>query len=303
MLSSLIKANVLVVVLLSLGFLPTPTEAAINADARLKKRVEELYRQRTNDYGWYYRLVFAAVSDAIAARVVHECEQQQCKDAEINQAIQQRVYHVGKHAAAAATYGIVFAGIMLSAYGGAKFSHFLSKRNISEATRSFISVFVPIVTGMGVFSIGAPLWDPARSFIRRWAFANNQFSNKPDTTKYPPRPDLEEHWMNTLSAFLVLVSPSLQDIRSSYAAGRYEYAAAQLAKCLVQLRYVYSELAPDQPILLASVRSYFRNLKLSPQFMQQVVDIALILDPLAPSDSDYYEQAVRIWLSEGGNVP
>ena len=79
--------------------------------------------------------------------------------------------------------------------------------------------------------------------------------------------------------------------------GKHEYAAAQLAKCLVQLRYIYSELDPAQPIVLASVRSYFRNLQISAKFMQQVVEIALILDPLAPADSGYYARVVRIWLA------
>ncbi|MDE3269427.1 MAG: hypothetical protein OYH77_03980 [Pseudomonadota bacterium] len=290
----------------------TPSASADAVDARLKERVEKLYHQRTSDYGWYYRLVFATVGGAIAAQIVQKCEQEQCRDTQINQAIQQRVFHVGKHAAAAATYGVVFAGIMLSAYGGAKFSHFLSKRNISEATKNFINVFVPIVTGMGVFSIGAPLWDPARSFIRRWAFANNQFSNKPDTSTYPSRPELEAYWMemqrhfsinaqisrNTLSAALVLLTPTLQDARHAYDAGRYEYAAAQIAKSLVQLRYIYSELMPDQPLLVASVRSYFSIVAPhhKQQFKQQIVKIALTLDPRSPTDADFYEGAVQAWF-------
>lgn len=311
--------NLLVAMLLSAWGLPA--QSAVSSEDRikdrLKERVEELYRQRTADYSWYYRLVFAVSGKAIAARVIRACEQQQCDNRNIDQAIQQNMYYVGKRAAIASTYGVVFAGIMLSAYGGAKFSQFLSGRNISEATKNFVNVFVPIITGMGVFSIGAPLWDPARSFVRRWAFANNQFSKNPDAAKYPSRPDLEAYWLemqksfsvnaqisrNTLSAFLVLVSPSLQDIRVSYTAGKHEYAAAQLAKCLVQLRYIYSELDPAQPIVLASVRSYFRNLQVSAQFMQQVMETALILDPLAPTDSDYYTRAVRLWLSDGGDAP
>ena len=225
-----------------------PAQSAVSAEDRikdrLKERVEELYRQRTDDYSWYYRLVFAVVGKAIAAKVIRACEQQQCDNRNIDQAIQQNVYYVGKRAAIASTYGVVFAGIMLSAYGGAKFSHFLSRRNISEATKNFVNVFVPIITGMGVFSIGAPLWDPARSFVRRWAFANNQFSKNPDAAKYPSRPDLEAYWMemqksfsvnaqisrNTLSAFLVLVSPSLQDIRFSYAAGKARVCSRTTSK-------------------------------------------------------------------------
>ena len=303
------------VVVLAVCMLTDSALAKTNiADERAQQRqsISRLYKKQTSIYNWYYRLVFLSTARLTEAKVYAKCEQKpagSCSHDEINQTIHEQIKGIGEFSATFATYSVALACIALSAYGGSKFNEFLAQRNISAASKDFIRVFIPIVTGIGVFSVGAPLWDPAKSFIRRWAFANNQFSGK-TKKKYPSRPELESHWLdmqkyfsvnaqisrNTISAFLVLATPTLQDARHALDDKRYQYAAAQIAKSIVQMRYIYSEIPPDQPILVMSVRSYLYGLDLPNSFLHEVFRIAVKLDPLQPADEKFYASAIRAWF-------
>lgn len=286
-----------------------------------KELVAERYQQEIRKFNWYYRMAFLATARSTQATVLNKCVRRDgtfCSDEQLMQTLRQEIDVVAKIAGSIATYSVALSCIVLSAYAGSKFNEFLAARkSITEAQRDFVRVFIPIITGFGVFSVGAPLWDPVKSFIRRWAFANNQRSREEDAFagKYPKRPELEAYWLqiqkyfsinaqisrNTLSAFLMLVTPSLQDARRAYDEQRYDYAAAQYAKVMVQMRFLYSELTPTNPILTATIQSYLRGIAPSPAFLDDILSISTELDPLKSKidGRDYYLRCIRAWFDKG----
>ena len=298
------------------------------AASQLQQRKEMValqYEQETRRYNWYYRFAFKATAYSTKARVLAQCTDENgdfCDQQQLQRVVQHQVGEVMRIAGSIATYGVALSCIVLSAYGGSKFNEFLAARkHVTDAQRDFVRVFIPIITGVGVFSVGAPLWEPVKSFVRRWAFASNQVSRVEDAFagKYPHRPELEAHWLQiqkyfsvnaqisrgTLSSFLVLITPSLQDAHRAYDEQRFDYAAAQYAKVMVQMRFLYSEITPTNPILAATVRSYLREMTPSSEFLDTVLQIALELDPLGSEldGRDYYVLCIRAWFGDDYQAP
>lgn len=304
-------------VLLTVACVPLCVQAEAVTQSR-RALVAEQYAEAVEDYNFYYRLALKATARSTQAAVLAACTFKDgsfCDTEQLQLKMKRELQEVVKIAGLIATYSVVLTCIALSAYTGSKLNELLAARkSISEAQRDFVRVFIPIITGFGVFSVGAPLWDPVQSFVRRWAFSSNQQSHTEDAFagKYPSRPELEAHWLqiqkyfsvnaqisrNTLSAFLILVTPSLQDARRAYDEQRFDYAAAQFAKVMVQMRFLYSELTPTNPILVATLRSYLRAIDPPQEFLDKILQVAKELDPLAGrSDGhDYYTLCIRAWF-------
>ena len=286
-----------------------------------RELVAARYQQETSKFNWYYRFAFLATARSTQATVLNRCMHKEdgsfCDNKQLTLMLQQEINEVANIAGSITTYGVTLSCILLSAYVGSKFNELLAARkSITEAQRDFVRVFIPILTGFGVFSVGAPLWDPVKSFIRRWAFANNQRSREEDAFagKYPKRPELEAYWLqmqkyfsinaqisrNTLSSFLMLVTSSLQDARRAYDEQNFDYAATQYAKVMVQMRFLYSELTPSNPILTATIHSYLRGSDHPQEFLDEILSITAELDPLKNKidGRDYYVRCIRAWFDE-----
>ena len=295
------------------GLLAAPSATKLTL-AQKRELISKHYIEEAGRYNWYYRLIFLATSRLNQAKIFKKCGED-CDQKKIKHAIRNQTRDIAKVSGSVATYSVALSCIVFSAYAGSKLNKFLAARNkITAAQRDFIQVFIPIITGLGVFSVGAPLWDPVRSFIRRWAFSSNQLSEEDDafSGKYPARPDLEKFWFqmqkyfsvnaqmsrNTLSAFLVLITPSLQDAAEAYTEQRLDYAATQFAKIMVQMRFLYSEITPANPILAVSIKSYIRGLEIEHEFLDKILAISDELDPLKETESgyNYYVLCLRSWF-------
>ena len=309
--------RLLLVVLLSLASLSLQANTIAS---RHKNQVATHYQEEVSKFNWYYRLVLRATARSTQAAVLNECVGENgsfCEEEQLLLVLRQEIDEVTKIAGTIATYSIALSCIVLSAYAGSKFNEFLATRkSITEAQRDFVRVFIPIITGFGVFSVGAPLWEPVKSFVRRWAFSSNQRSREEDAFagKYPNRPELEAYWVqmqkyfsinsqisrNTISAFLMLVTSSLQDARHAYDKQRYDYAAAQYAKVMVQMRFLYSELIPSNSILVSTLKSYLRGVAPTKEFLDKILSIATELDPLhnKMDGREYYVRCVRAWFDK-----
>ena len=276
------------------------------------------YRQEVVKFNWYYRFAFLATARSTQHAVLKKCVRKDgsfCDDEQLTHVLRQEIDTVANIAGSITTYSVALSCIILSAYAGSKFNELLaSRKSITDAQRDFVRVFIPIITGFGVFSVGAPLWDPVKSFVRRWAFASNQRSREEDAFagEYPNRPELEAYWLqiqkyfsvnaqisrNTLSAFLILVTSSLQDARRAYDEQHFDYAATQYAKVMVQMRFLYSELTPTNPILTATIQSYLRGIAPAQEFLDEILSITAELDPLKDKldGRDYYVRCIRAWF-------
>ncbi len=315
--STLLVKRCVLGVLLPLVCVSLPLQAQTYSQQH-KELVATRYRQEVGKFNWYYRAALLATARSTQAAVLKGCMHEDgsfCDDEQLHQVLQQEIGAVTNIAGAIATYSMALSFIVLSAYAGSKFNELLaSRKSITDAQRDFVRVFIPILTGFGVFSVGAPLWDPLKSFVRRWAFASNQRSGKEDAFagKHPNRPVLEAYWQqiqkyfsinaqisrNTLSAFLMLVTSSLQDARRAYDEQRFDYAAAQYAKVMVQMRFLYSELTPGNPILAATIHSYLRGVAPPQEFLDDILSITTELDPLKDKlgGHDYYVRCIRAWF-------
>ena len=300
----------------------TCVSRALTAQALSQQQRQELvvayYQQESRKFSWYYRFALRATARSTQHIALTKCSLTGgdfCTDEQLQRILRQEMGEVVRVSGSIATYSMALSFIVLSAYAGSKLNELLAARkNITEAQRDFVRVFIPIITGFGVFSIGAPLWEPLKSFVRRWAFANNQQSNKDDAFagEYPQRPELEAYWVqmqkyfsvnaqisrNTLSAFLMLITSSLQDASRAYDEQRFDYAAAQYAKVMVQMRFLYSELTPTNPILAATMQSYLRKITPSQEFLNEILRITTELDPLKDKigGRDYYVLCIRTWF-------
>ena len=305
-------------VLLALACVSHTLTAQALSQQQRQELVAARYQQESRKFSWYHRFALRTTARSTQHTVLTKCSFTDggfCTDEQLRRVLRQEMGEVVRIAGSIATYSMALSFIVLSAYGGSKLNELLAARkNITEAQRDFVRVFIPIITGFGVFSIGAPLWEPLKSFVRRWAFASHQQSNKDDAFagEYPHRPELEAYWVqmqkyfsfnaqlsrNTLSAFLVLITSSLQDARRAYDEQRFAYAAAQYAKVMVQMRFLYSELTPTNPILTATMQSYLLGITPSQEFLDEILRLTTELDPLKNKidGHDYYVLCIRTWF-------
>lgn len=188
----------------------------------------------------------------------------------------------------------------------------------------FLSHFLAQFSVLGVYIIGAPIWEPAASRIRQWSFSPTSLGTEKNQRIHEvfgrDPAQLEKIWGKTQSDFslnaqmtrkifsLILISldTRIHRIADAYLGGRKEQAALQLATLILEFDELYSDFPSDHPIVIRSVKAAFSfdrrqaaELKeASMDFIRQILLEDRGLD-LTREEESRFEEILNSWLKPG----
>jgi len=135
----------------------------------------------------------------------------------------------------------------------------------------FLSHFVGQLSALGIYAIGAPLWEPLSSRFRQWAFRQSRGSHQSN-----PRDELERLWTSTqrhyslngqmsrnvLTQALILVTPLFELSKQQLDEKRVSEASRSLFQAYQLLAQLFEEVGTDNSMILNQARVYFQNISL-----------------------------------------
>ena len=168
--------------------------------------------------------------------------------------------------------------IMLASSG---FVSFVSTKLGADypALSSFLAIFLSSVTSVGVFVVGAPIWEPIRSSLRAVSFRMMEEARQ-------GKHFLEDQFFKTNRTLTTnsqwsraVYRDYLRSVMSSlYEAGRFwresneEAMVYQVAEVLVRVKELYPDIDPTQPLIVRSVQSaFYDGMKIPKNFSEKVL--------------------------------
>lgn len=266
---------------LALSFSPASAKSAIAAKSA--SECSELFSSST-----------ANVDDAAASKLAHEIEATLSK----SQAVQS---FFGKKARG---YVILTAAMVASA---AVTTHLTAHLTTETA---FLSTLVGQISTIGIFVLGAPIWQPISSAVQKFAFGIG--NGKVDATGFDP--ELERLWQqtqsrysinaqmsrNVIQSFLLAAHSSFSAAREARIQGNEALAVDQIAESAVRLRNLFGEIDPEDASIALAVQATFTRHVSDPFMLESAVMERIRLnDPQAstPDVDLYYRTLLRAWLS------
>ncbi len=174
----------------------------------------------------------------------------------------------------------------------------------------FVSIFITQVSTLGVYVLGAPIWEPMTSKFRKWAFGLNVDVGQ----KSPNSIQLEETWTrtqeryslnaqmsrNVVSQFIFTVKENFYHAYRAHVSGDPVYAADQVAEAAYRMRILFADVSPGDPSVAAAVKSAFTgHVQIGPDFLPLVTSRleALDADFNVAEVQEYYRAILKMWLS------
>jgi hypothetical protein len=201
-----------------------------------------------------------------------------------------------------------YAILIGSMVGSAALTTYLGSHLGSEL--QFLSIFLAQVSTLGVYVIGAPIWEPISSKFRQIAFGVGKDSSLQETNRNPV---LESTWLrtqehyslnaqmsrNVISQFVVSVRQNFYEAQRALKSNDQNFAVDQIAEAAFRLRILFRDIRPDDVSVAAAVNSAFTNhVELDGKFVELVWRKLEELDPhFQTTDSrTYYSQTLQSWL-------
>jgi hypothetical protein len=174
---------------------------------------------------------------------------------------------------------------------------------------AFLSHLVGQVSTIGIFVLGAPIWEPISSAFRKYAFglgiektelkASDQALEKlwhQTQGRYSLNAQMSR---NIIQSFLLSAHQSFGAAREAMLDGREALAIDQIAETAVRLRHLFGEIDPrDASIALAIQSSFTRHVKEPERLEATVMKQIETSDPQAstPEVQTYYRILLHVWL-------
>lgn len=209
-----------------------------------------------------------------------------------------------KFGASSRGYIIISAAMVTSAALSAKLTHALPK------DMEFLSNLVGQVSTIGIFVLGAPIWEPISSAFRKYAFGLKRSDTAAPAASDPA---LEVIWQRTQSqyslnsqmsrnvvqAFLLAAHANFTSARIAMLEGDRKLAVAQVAEMAVRMRRLFAEIDPLDPSVRLAVQSTFaRHIIDSHEILDDVITQIKNDDPEFRNASveAYYQALLSCWL-------
>ncbi|MGE0525792.1 MAG: hypothetical protein AB7G93_17820 [Bdellovibrionales bacterium] len=177
----------------------------------------------------------------------------------------------------------------------------------------FISLFLGQVTTLGVWVFGAPIWEPLYSGFRKVAFGVKSSDSDSKSSQAEVSRRFDRIWQRTqesyslneqmsrnlLSQFLLAIHQNFYEAYRAMNSHNPEYAADQVAEAAVRLRRLFRDIEPDDPSVVAVVRTAFVNhVQIDEEFVKTVERRITALDDSFPTESaqPYYRRLFEAWL-------
>lgn len=174
----------------------------------------------------------------------------------------------------------------------------------------FLSIFIAQVSTLGVYVVGAPIWEPLSSRFRQMAFGIGKDSS---LDAVGLNPQLEATWLRTqenyslnaqmsrniITQFIVSVKQNFYEAQRAYSTIDNHFSADQVAEAAFRLRILFKEISPDDVSVVAAINSAFTNhIVVDSTFVELVWSKIRILDPNFDSveSRQYYRLALESWL-------
>lgn len=173
---------------------------------------------------------------------------------------------------------------------------------------AFLSALVGQISTIGIFVLGAPIWQPISSALHKFAFGLS--AEKSEMTSDPA---LERLWQQTqarysqnaqmsrnlIQSFLLATHANFSTAREAMREGRETLAIDQIAETAVRLRRLFSEIDPTDASVSLAVQSTFTRHVEDPQRLK-----AFVLNRIERDDPEfrassvrlYYETLIQTWL-------
>lgn len=174
----------------------------------------------------------------------------------------------------------------------------------------FLSVFVSQVSTLGVFVLGAPIWEPLSSKFRQLAFGVKKSSQLTDLNN---NPNLESTWVrsqenysinaqmsrNVITQFITSVRQNFYEAYRAFNNDDKNYAADQVAEAAFRLRTLFRDIPPNDPSVAAAVNTAFTNhIEMNEEFVELVWSKLEELDEnfTSPEIQKHYQITLETWL-------
>ena len=168
----------------------------------------------------------------------------------------------------------------------------------------FMAQFVGQLSTLGVYVVGAPIWEPMSSAFRKMAFdVNGEAGPVDDQLEALWRRTQREYSINeqmsrnVIASFLMTAKMNFYQAHAAYARDP-AYAAAQIAEAAVRVRRYFADISPRDQAVTAAVRAAFTDhAPVDQGFREAVMRAIATLDPVTPDLGAAYGDLLEAWLS------
>lgn len=174
---------------------------------------------------------------------------------------------------------------------------------------SFLSLVMAQASTLGIYVMGAPIWEPLSSRFRKWAFGIQQ-PTEPLNAEKP----LERLWQDTqglyslnaqmsrniINSFILTAQRNFNEARSAIISGDRDLAVDQIAEAAIRLHRLFAEIPPEDPSVRLSIRTSFTRHIEKPEELRPAVLLRIqLLDEqaLQSPHREFYHRVVDAWLA------
>lgn len=171
----------------------------------------------------------------------------------------------------------------------------------------FASVFIGQISTLGVYVLGAPIWEPLSSRFRKWAFGmSNETWGASSQHLEATWTRTQEHYSlnaqmsrNVMSQFILTVKDNFYQAYRAHVENNTAYSADQIAEAAYRMRILFKEISPtDQSVAAAVATAFTHHVTIDSQTVDLIWKRLQILDSeiLEPKVRLYYESVLATWL-------
>jgi hypothetical protein len=197
--------------------------------------------------------------------------------------------------------------------GSAALTTFLGAHLPAEL--QFTSIFLAQVSTLGVYVLGAPIWEPLSSKFRQWAFGISKDNSLAATSSQ----QLEAIWVRTqenyslnsqmsrniISQFIFTVKENFYQAYRAHNESNPTYSADQVAEAAYRMRILFRDISPTDRSVATAVNSAFTNhISIDKAFIDLVWIRIETLDADAhrPEVHSYYSTVFETWLKSSSTA-
>lgn len=307
---------------LSCGDFFIPTASTLHPNDVNSLTVQILQGEMARYNSWTERTVIRFMQKSIREKVQASCaEISSCTQKNISQLVTNSVEETFKKVDIYKAYGKKIRGYAILtgiSVGIAISSQFL--KTSLPANAQWLSDFVTIASSIGLYKIGAPLWDYIGGITARGAFRVNDgksfFRDSAETARYESYYKLLQEKMtpreqqqtvrlsNLTNAVESALSSAIESIQSKDPSkGGIERAAARVASLAIKIKNYFPEVSAEDPDLVRTIQMSFVQfigneevkLKLLNLTMQQIEKYD---DTFSNAQtSEIYKKSIKKWLA------
>lgn len=267
----------------------------------------EILQARANA-GRFQKWVLRALTRSIEKSVLKRCRRGAgCTAHDLAQAVQSSIAAVNKTSGRVMGYSVLVGAMVGSAALTAKLTEAL------PASGKFLAQLVAQISTLGIYMLGAPIWEPLSSAFRLRAFGISKENSQLWGQSHPDEVEFTKVWASTQSTygqnaqmsrnlihqFILAAQQNFRAARIALDSGHLKFALDQIAEIVVRKRHLFADIPVDEPNVRLAVRSEFTNHISDPdQLIEGILKAIREVDAKStdPQVFAWYEKILKTWL-------